>query len=68
MWHVTGIPADAGRFTPFDATEVLYTFDGPKTFTFHDRQGQMYLAHWCDEDREIMRFIVVPFTPALLLR
>jgi Family of unknown function (DUF6575) len=66
MWQVTGKRVDVGLFQPFKPEEVLYDFDGPRTFTHRDRGGQLCLAHWCDEDEEITRFLVVPFTEQLV--
>ena len=42
------------------------TLTGLRTFTHLDRSGQLYLAHWCDEDEEMTRFLVVPFTEPLV--
>jgi hypothetical protein len=66
MWEVTGKPVSAERFRPFEPAEVLYDFDGPRTFTLRDGDDELYLAHWLDEDREAARFVVVPFTDRLL--
>jgi hypothetical protein len=66
MWQVMGKPVDAGLFAPFKPLEVLYDFDGPRTFTHLDRDGQLCLAHWCDEGQEGMRFLIVPFTEQLV--
>ena len=66
MWHVAGKRADVGLFQPFKPDEMLYDFDGPRTFTLRDRDGQLCLAHWCDEDQERTRFLVVPFTEQLV--
>ncbi len=46
--------------------EVLYDFDGPRTFTHKDSAGKLCLAHWCDADRDCNRFIVVPFSEPLV--
>lgn len=66
MWRVTGKHVDVELFEPFKPEEVLYDFDGPRTFTHRDRGGQLCLAHWCDEDEEITRFLVVSFTEQLV--
>jgi hypothetical protein len=66
MWKVTGKPIDAGLFKPFEPVEVLYEFEGPRTFTHKDRAGQLCMAHWCDADRDLNRFIIVPFTSKLV--
>lgn len=68
MWHVTGKRVDVGLFQPFKPEEVLYDFDGPRTFTHRDRDGHLCLAHWCDEDKEVTRFLVVPFTEHLVTK
>src|SRR5262249_16885037 len=68
MWRVAGRSVDTGLFMPFEPLEVLYDFDGPRTFTHRDREGELYLAHWVDEDEQVTRFIVVPFTPTFVER
>jgi len=44
---------------------MLAELDGPRTFTLHDQDGALCLAHWLDETVEMSRF-VVPFSPSLL--
>jgi hypothetical protein len=66
MWQVPGKRIDAGLFKPFEPVEVLYEFEGPRTFTHKDSAGQLCLAHWCDTDPELNRFIIVPFTDSLV--
>lgn len=66
MWQVPGNHIDAGLFKPFEPVEVLYDFDGPRTFTHQDSAGQLCLAHWCDTDSDCNRFIVVLFTESLV--
>jgi hypothetical protein len=66
MWQIAGKNIDAAIFAPVEPVEVLYDFEGPRTFTHRDRDGQLCLAHWCDSDYDINRFIVVPFTDALV--
>jgi hypothetical protein len=50
MWHVSGQSIDADLLKPLKPVEVLYDFDGPRTFTHWDRDGQLCLAHWCDAE------------------
>ena len=66
MWNASGKPIDTESFTPFRPHRVLYEFDGPKTFTILDSDRELYLAHWCDEDESIVRFLVVPFSERLV--
>ena len=33
MWQVSGNPIEPGLFKPFEPVEILYDFDGPRTFT-----------------------------------
>ncbi len=68
MWDVDGKPTDPGRFTPFEPSQVLYAFDGPRIFTHLDRDGELCLACWSDEDERAVRFIVVPFSEPLVER
>jgi hypothetical protein len=65
MFALRGTPADHSSFEPFEPAEVLYEFDGPRTFTFSNRQGDLFLAHWCEECEDRQRFAVVPVTPGL---
>lgn len=65
MWHAPGKEISVEPFRPFQPLQVLYEFDGPKTFTFVGQDDELYLAHWCDEDTEAVRYIVVLFSPAL---
>jgi hypothetical protein len=60
MWSTTGREVDLERFTPFEPADILYQFDGPRTFTVRDAEGELYLAHWADEVDDVSRFIVVP--------
>lgn len=66
MWPVTGTRIEPERFRPFQPLQVLYGFDGPRTFTHQDQEGNHYLAHWCDEDDQAVRFVVVPTTALLV--
>ncbi len=68
MWNVVGSRVDNGLFEPFKPVEILYDFDGPRTFTHRDKDAQLCLAHWCDEDGDATRFIVVPFSEKLTER
>jgi hypothetical protein len=68
VWDVPGKAVSAKVFEPFEPVEVLYDFDGPRTFTVLDRDGALCLAHWCDEDDSATRCLVVPFTDQLLGR
>src|SRR5947209_18900260 len=68
MWRVTGTSADLHLFEPFEPCEVLYEFDGPRMFTHRDCLGELCLAHWCDEDTEVARFVVAAFAPEMVER
>jgi hypothetical protein len=59
---------DPARFAPFRPSKVLYDFDGPRTFTFLDSEGELFLALWFDENAETIRYLVVPFSTPLLDR
>ena len=60
MWSISGRQIEASRFSPFIPVTVLYEFDGPRTFTVNDADGELCLAHWCDEDDDVSRFLVAP--------
>lgn len=66
MWTVPGKAVDTAPFAALRPAKILYDFDGPMSFTFHDQSGELFLAHWCDEDGEVTRFIAVPFSNRLL--
>jgi hypothetical protein len=68
MWQVSRKHIDAGLFKPLQPVEILYDFEGPRTFTHNDSAGELCLAHWCDADKEINRFIIVPFTGNLVYK
>jgi len=66
MWEIEGKEIDSGRFTPFEPVEVLYEYDGPRTFTTRDLDGELNLAHWSDEDEKATRYVVVPTSPGIV--
>ncbi len=66
MWKVPGKPVDPQRFSPLRPVKTLYEFEGPKTFTFRDQEGELCLAHWCDEEDCLTRYIVVVFSNRLV--
>lgn len=68
MGPIPGNPTDPGQFAPFRPAKVLYELDGPRTFTFVPADGELYLAHWFDESAATVRYLVVPFSPALVAR
>lgn len=68
MGPVPGKPKEPTTFGRLDAVDVLAWYDGPRTFTLHDADGGLCLAHWLDEDREAVRFVVVPVSDALVAR
>jgi hypothetical protein len=66
MWNVPGKAVDPMRFGPLRPVKTLYDFDGPKTFTFRDQDGELCLAHWCDEEANTTRYIAVAFSNRLV--
>lgn len=68
MGLVKGKTVEPARFAPFHPLKVLYDFDGPRTFTFLDREEELNLALWFDENAERIRFLVVPFSEQLTER
>lgn len=64
-WNVPG-EAVSANWLDLTPKMMLYEYDGPRTFTCEDRAENLYLAHWCDEDQESIRFLVVAFSSALL--
>lgn len=68
MWQVPGTTVDPSQFSPLRPLKVLYEFDGPKTFTFRDQDGELCLAHWCDEEEGAARLIAVAFSNRLLAK
>ncbi len=60
MWAVPGETVDVERFEPFQPTEILDHYDGPRIFTFTNRSQERHLAFWCDEDGALQRYLVVP--------
>jgi len=68
MWSVPGSVIDPERFGALRPLKVLHEFDGPKTFTFRDRDGELYLAQWCDGENGAERYIAVAFSNRLLAK
>lgn len=66
MWKIQGKPADAERFRPFVARDILYEFDGPRIFTLTDSEGELNLAYWSDEDENQSRFVIVPTAVSII--
>lgn len=66
MWNINGMATDVARFQPFELVDVLYEFDGPRIFTLNDREGELNLAYWSDEDDTVCRYVVVPTTLAIV--
>ncbi len=70
MWtvtgKVTGKPVELDQFLPFEPLEVLYEFDGPRIFTILDKDGELYLAYWSDEDESLCRYVVSPSTTGIV--
>lgn len=62
MWDVNGMPQETSLFRQFEPIDVLIWYDCPRTFTLQDENGELCLAHWLDEDSELMRYLVVPVT------
>ncbi len=64
MWQVEGesIPQD---WLVLDPVHVLYEFDGPRIFTCKSNAGDVFLAYLSDEEANVMRFVVVPFSAEL---
>jgi hypothetical protein len=65
MWNIKGT-AVAGNWLELTPETILYAYDGPRTFTCKDAVGNLYLAHWCDDDADRSRFLVVAFSETLL--
>jgi hypothetical protein len=63
---VPGKMVDPRRFSPLCPVKTLYDFEGPKTFTFRDQDGELCLAHWCDEEDCTTRYIAVVFSNRLV--
>jgi len=68
MGPVKGKPVNPAQFTPFRPAKVLADVGGPRSFTFVPADGELYWAHWLDESADRVRYLVVPFSPALLHR
>lgn len=68
MDPIPGAAVDPARFAPFQPAKVLYDLDGPRTFTFLDREGELNLALWFDDNADTIRYFVVPFSDELLAR
>jgi hypothetical protein len=61
MWQFDGHSVNPA-WLDLDPVRVLYEFDGPRIFTCKDVDGSLFLAYQCGEERDLMRFLVVPFS------
>ena len=66
MWGIQGKLVDKEQFVPFEPSRVLYEFDGPRIFTFKDRDGELNLAYWSDSDESVDRYVIVPTSEAIV--
>ncbi|HEV3006112.1 MAG TPA: DUF6575 domain-containing protein [Pirellulales bacterium] len=66
MPSLNGKSVTTPRFAVFKPSKVLYDFDGPRIFTVVDADGELYLAHWCDDDASAVRYLVVPTDWAII--
>lgn len=66
MWTPNSSPTDLGRFPNLDPVEVLYEFEGPRIFTVLDRDQELNLAYWSDEEGDCWRYIIVPTSEPIL--
>ena len=62
MWEVVGTTTEPGLFGRFEPIDVLIWYDCPRTFTLIDQDGGLCLAHWLNEAKETMSFLVAPIT------
>lgn len=67
MWTVQGKPVESERFGDFEPSNVLYEFDGPRIFTVRGRDDDLFLAYLCDETDELLRFLIVPCSEAVVV-
>src|SRR4051794_25403187 len=66
MWKARGRTVSTDTVGSFAPTEVLFDYDGPRTFVCISPQGALLFAHQCGEDRDCVRFAVVGITQELL--
>ncbi len=53
-------------FNKFKIKKVLFTYDScPMTLIF-EQDNNLYLSHWCDQDADSIKYIVVAFSDHLL--
>lgn len=60
------VKKESNYFGAFEPLEVLIWFDGPRTFTLLDPDGQLCLAHWYQERENHWHYVVVPITAQIL--
>jgi DNA-binding transcriptional ArsR family regulator len=46
--------------------EVLAYYDGPRTYTFHDLEGHLWLVSWLASGESSERYLLVPTTPVIV--
>jgi hypothetical protein len=59
MWPVPGIPAPS-QWLDFEPVEILYEFDYPLLYTCKDAAGELFMVYMCGEDKNGVRYLVVP--------
>ena len=64
LWQVKGTPKNPD-WLDLEPIEVLYDFDGPRIFICKDGPGNTYLAYLCGDDRNTVRYLVVPCSDSL---
>lgn len=62
-WTPPGVWKQRHPFATIVPDEVLDEYDGPRIFTFRDRDGATLLAYYCDGIAAFTRFMIVPITP-----
>ncbi len=65
-WTPDGKQLPHGFLGDLQPEDVLVDYEGPRSFTARDRQGELLFAHQCGESEEVWRYAVVPFTETLL--
>jgi hypothetical protein len=68
MWDVVGKLKETSLFGRFEPIDVLIWYDYPRTFTLHDQDDELCLAHWLDENSEFIRYLVAPVAPEIIVK
>ncbi|MEP7218557.1 MAG: hypothetical protein ABI876_06550 [Bacteroidota bacterium] len=61
-----GIELGPGYLGPLNLERMLFEFEGPRSYTALDNEGELLYLHQCGESGDTWQYFVVPFSESLL--